>query len=123
MNKYAKVAIRAVELVSKGEIPENAWDLASKNDGKSCPKCAFLGLAEEGFINNIPKGKYHLRKGEKLNKGYAINAVNELSLNPALAQDKNALWKKCLMGESKKENGQIDVVLGLFFSHNLTINS
>ena len=57
-SKYAKVALQAASLASTGTSPVSAWKTAAaevfssspSGERKSCPKSAFLGLAEAGEI-------------------------------------------------------------------------
>jgi len=121
MGKYGQAAVEAAKLlVSKAIIePAVAWDIATNKifgkgtiaKEKGCPKGAFLGLCEYGFIKNVPKGKY---TNSEENKRYAIKAVRLLIKNPELINDEELLWKEVTGGEIKKQNNQMDVVISLF---------
>ena len=86
MSQYGEVACLAVEMVQEGKEvdPEKAWKKAAeeiipsaeKSRKKDCPRYAFLGLAEEGYIKGIPCGSYinsddEKNKKNKKNKKYA----------------------------------------------------
>jgi hypothetical protein len=120
MDKYRQVAIAAAQSVREGSVvdPGKAWLLAAKKvfhssaalQKKGCPKGGFLGLCMEGKIDGIPPGKYS--KPSK-NGEYAVAAVNILKTNRFLTSQPELLWKKAV-GNTKTENGQMDVVIGLW---------
>ncbi len=66
MNRYGDVAIEATNIAQTGVCPVEAWNTAAEKEfknnvasiKKSCPKNAFLGLAESGFVVGVPKGSY-----------------------------------------------------------------
>ncbi len=120
--KYGKAAICATELIRTGKCdnPREAWNIACKEQflphqetsiKKGCPKGAYLGLCEEGKIEDVPEGKY--TTSEK-NKRYALIALDILQSSPRLAKEK--LWGKVLeRAETEiRHNNQLDVVLALF---------
>ena len=81
MGVYGESAVRAVELIRTGECPDPpaAWDRAAgetccskSTAAKTGPKCAFLGLCEEGLVEGVPAGNYTT---SILNKQYALDAV------------------------------------------------
>ena len=121
MGKYGQAAVDAAKLLISRAVtePAIAWDIATiKIFGKGtpakekgCPKGAFLGLCEYGFIKNVPKGKY---TDSEDNKRYAVKAARLLIKNPQLIEDEEALWKEIIDGEIKKQNNQMDVVISLF---------
>src|SRR5712692_871893 len=122
MDKYGNLAVQATKLVRTGAhpTPPDAWDAAALTvfpDGpaaqeKSCPRCAYLGLCEEGLVAGVPPGEYI---NGKENKGYALRAVKLLQKEPGLAhRDPKALWALVMAGERKKHNSQMDVVLALW---------
>jgi hypothetical protein len=122
MSKYGQAAIRAVDLFNKKvvESPTKAWERAtgeffgegSWGQKKGCPKNAFLGLCEEGLVENIPPGVYNFRKTSK-NKDYAITAVNVVREQPELLDNIPELWKKVTNSSGISHNYQIDVVKAL----------
>ena len=116
-NKYGEVAIKVVK--AKGNPKDNwlkevqkAFFDSESSQKKSCPKSAFLGLCEEGFIKGISKGKY-TRSVD--NKTYAIKAIDILTSNPKTTYTPNELWEKVKTELSIEipHNSQMDVVLGL----------
>ena len=70
MSKYGTIAVCAAKKVREGNglCPISAWKTSAEEifpeqkekEGreKSCPRNAFLGLAEEGLIRSIPPGSY-----------------------------------------------------------------
>ena len=127
---YARTAVRAVERLWKKSLPAvtplAAWEeavagvtdsLHSQKEG--CPRAAFLGLCEEGYIKDVPAGRYVFRGGQA-NKGYAVEAVKLLKEQGELAGEKMKLWRQASGGKCKNHQSQMDVVLGLWncrFSH------
>jgi hypothetical protein len=124
MNKYGQAAIKAVKLIENNQAtsPLVAWINASTEifgkgseaQKKGCPRGAFIGLCEAGLVRGIPHGIYAERSNSQKNKGYAIRSVELLRVNPALADDKMALWKAVMNGEVKQHNSQMDVVVALW---------
>lgn len=118
MNKYAQVAIKAIELVNKKELDIiNAWKICAKevfgdtpSALKGCPRNAFLGLCEEGMILGIEKGNYTT---SLKNKTYALNAVEEIKMDESLVNNPRALWKK-VVSSNKAHNQQMNVVCELY---------
>lgn len=111
MGKYGDPAIKATRFLLTGQrkSPLEAWSSAVRRifsesiscQQKGCPKTAYLGLCEEGFIKGVPPGKY--TRSSK-NKCYAIDAVKLLKQEPALAGDQELLWSKVVR---VKERNQI----------------
>ena len=130
MGKYGQAAVEAAKLLISKVItePAVAWDIATNKifgkgtaaKEKGCPKGAFLGLCEYGFIKNVPKGKY---TNSEENKRYAVKAIRLLINNPQLLTDEEAVWKEVIGEQIKKQNNQIDLtpffspVLKLVLSH------
>ena len=119
MNKFGDAAIQAVGLYDGEEVdsPKKAWDMAVASLGlvdKSCPKCAFLGLCETGWVKGIPRSDDYTRS--ILNKGYAVKAVEKLKSKLSLASETPvSLWR--LIERTKAHNSQMDVVLALWKDH------
>ncbi|WP_444900511.1 DUF6979 family protein [Microbulbifer sp. VAAC004] len=116
MNNYSTIAVKAAELLMKGEesSPLQAWhnsaqvvfpDSVSAQE-KGCPKSAFLGVCEEGYVCGVPKGKY---TSSTLNKRYALRGLELLRDDPSLTEME--LWKHV---SNKKYNQQMHVVKSLF---------
>ena len=122
MSKYGEAAILAVQLLKEGAAPDprDAWAKATKNvfptstdlRNKGCPKGAFLGLCNQGLIEGVPPGKY---SNPTKNGKYAIDAIDVLRKNRFLSSQPGLLWKK-VAGNTKSENHQMDVVVGLWES-------
>ena len=116
---HGSVALRAVKRAQNGVDPVRAWKESAKevfpsqkeSRKKSCPRCVFLGLAEDGLIFGIPPGKYTT---STLNKKYAVEAVKLLRTSPGLAKDSLELWNQVTHPQSKARNQQMDVVLALW---------
>jgi len=119
MSKYSDLACDAANRIRSGAPVVEAWDSAAfhtfpsqpASRAKGCPKCAFLGLAEEGLIRGVPKGKYTRSHS---NKSYALKALSILQGSPELADDPNELWDQVMDGVRKKHNQQMNVVIGLW---------
>jgi hypothetical protein len=120
MGQYGKAAISATKSICNGMDPVKAWNLAirelttsTESTRKGCPKSAFLGLCEEGYVKGVKKGNY---SAGIINKGYALKAVEIIHNNPNRTYTKNELWAqvfKELHLSFITENGQLDVVLSL----------
>ena len=120
MAGYRDAAVLAVELISSGNCvePAAAWGQATSKvfpssaslRDKGCPKGAFLGLCNEGLVVGVEPGNY--AKSSK-NGEYAIDAVKVLRQNKFLASQPELLWKK-VAGNTKTQNQQMDVVIGLW---------
>lgn len=120
MEKYRQVAVLAAESIINGAEadPVEAWLKSAKKvfpsstalQKKGCPKGAFLGLCAKGMIDGVPPGKY---SNPSKNGEYAVTAVEILKGNRFLKSQPELLWKKAV-GNTKTENGQMDVVIGLW---------
>ena len=123
MSKFGNVAVKATEIYRTGKVksPTCAWketvkDVFSSSKSsqeKSCPRGAYLGLCEEGYVRGVPAGDYTRSKS---NKDHAISALNILRKSPHLASDTTKLWRKVLNGDSKTHNEQMHVVVALWQS-------
>ncbi|RLD02904.1 MAG: hypothetical protein DRI65_13990 [Chloroflexota bacterium] len=121
MNKYGQAAVQAARMLSIGSVsfPQDAWERATSeifgkgtpSQKKGCPKGAFLGLCEEGYVKGVPPGNY---TNSTKNKRYAIQAVNLLRKDPTLSNDPKSLWALVMQGEPKSHNSQMDVVVSLW---------
>jgi hypothetical protein len=120
MGKYGEAAVLATDLVTRGRCssPVEGWTLATRAvfqgkqaaQNKGCPRCAYLGLCEEGLVRGVPVGTYTKSRD---NKRYAVEAVRLLQRQPELSRDPRELWRS-VVGGDKKENSQMDVVLALW---------
>lgn len=117
-SNYGKIALNVVNCYQSGDLgltweqeaqivfPDS--ETAAK---KTCPKYAFLGLAEAGKIKGIPPGNY---TKSKLNKQYALLALHNLKQVPELRDNKSELWRRSCGSKFKTHNQQMDVVLALW---------
>ena len=119
MASYQEVAVIAANFLSGGNCsdPADAWAKAASKvfsasaslRDKGCPRAAFLGLCDEGYVDGLgPSG--HPRRSK--NGEYAVEAVQVLRRNKFLVSQPNLLWKK-VAGNAKTQNHQMDVVVGL----------
>jgi len=133
VGKYGEAAVKAVKLIASEVVddPRKAWENASSqvfgpatsSQEKPCPRCAFIGLCEEGKIRGVPPINYGK---SKKNKEYALIGLLILSKRPELASNPKILWdavmKECInnkmLEEPKHHNQQMDVVTSLW-NHNL----
>ncbi|MDM5279059.1 hypothetical protein QUF95_16795 [Paenibacillus silvae] len=125
-SKYVQAAINAVAYIHSKEIlnPVEAWYQAtgelfgegSWGQKKGCPRAAFLGLCEDGYVRGVKRGKYN-RKEYSLNKQYAVNTVNLFLENSSkVHEDSKMLWLKVTEGKKIKSNYQVDIVKGLWLN-------
>lgn len=116
--KYGQVAVIATEIQHRGKCnsPREAWngtaeivfpDSQSLRD-KGCPRCAYLGLCEDGLVRGVSHGNY---TNSEDNKRYAVDAVSELRKNPNLTE--RELWER-VAPKGKTPNHQMGVVLALW---------
>lgn len=116
---YGRVAILAAILCREGTPPDDAWRTAAaqvfpdapESRKKSCPRDAFLGLAEEGLIAGVSAGSY---TRSRKNKRYALDALAALEADRTLVTSRRRLWWKVMQDQDKQHNGQMDVVLALW---------
>ena len=132
MSKYGTIAVCAAKKVREGNglCPISAWKTSAEEifpeqkekEGreKSCPRNAFLGLAEEGLICSIPPGSY-TRSID--NKGYALEAVKLLQTSPDLSDHSTQLWECVMQGQIKQRNGQMDVAIALWKNGDIAFDS
>jgi hypothetical protein len=127
MGKYGDVAILAVTLVQSASLnARDAWDRSCQkifpvnrsSREKGCPKGAFLGLCEEGFIKGVKKGQY--TRSVK-NKAYAIRAVDILRKQPHIASSEMILWRYIIDDTDTAYNQQMDVVISLWQNQLLNV--
>lgn len=119
MSKYCTVALLAAEKTRNGQDPNSAWKKAAEeafpdqpaSQDKVCPRCAFLGLAEDGLIRGVPAGSY---TQSKKNKKYALDGVELLQESPELAENPNKMWDIIMQGRKKKHNEQMFIVSALW---------
>lgn len=118
--KYAQVALKAALMAAEGTHPLKAWQVAAADvfsgcpaaEKKSCPKSAFLGLAEAGLIKGVVSGQY--TKSIE-NKRYAESAVLLLQEKETWSEKPEDLWSHVAeTAGKKKHNGQMHVVLALW---------
>ena len=120
MGNYGNAAVRAAKSLASGRqmSPREAWDDAvmieyptqSESRKKGCPRGAFIGLCEAGFVSGVTR-----TGSDKLSKNgeYAVAAVKAVRRNPALARSRSDLWRLACLDQPKAQNGQMDVVLAL----------
>jgi len=121
---YNLSALDVVKLFNVNKIsPQHAWERAVKiqfpdsrsSREKGCPKNIFLAICEEGKIKNIPPGKYTI---SKLNKQYALKAIEILGIYHGKEITPSDLWHKVLealnANNNKSHNSQMKIVLALW---------
>ena len=92
----------------------NSLKINNTND-KDCPRVAFLGLCEDGFVAGVPKGNYIQKSGVSRIKPKAIRIRNIImnSKPPFIpTQPKTSIWTQA--GGTGQDQGVIDVVYTLF---------
>ena len=119
-NMYGRAAVRAAEMLQEGtpSDPEAAWKRAialetdsSESRQKPCPRGAFLGLCAAGVIPGCSTLSSFLRN---TNGDYAVRVLRAIQADESLLSDRGRLWKAAIRRGSKRENGQIDVVVSLW---------
>lgn len=119
-NKYGMIALRATQLACRDRIgPVEAWRIAAveiypespDSQRKPCPKSAYLGLAEEGLLEGVPRGSYTTSVD---NKRYALEGLRLLQEDEMLAGDPKELWRRIMKGDTKRYNQQMHVVAALW---------
>jgi hypothetical protein len=119
MSDYGEIAKLASSMARKGISPIKAWESSAQKTfptqkssrEKGCPKCTFLGLAEEGLIKGVPAGSY---TSSKNNKHYALAAIDLLRANPSLSGNTAHMWRMVMQGTEKQHNQQMNVVSSLW---------
>jgi hypothetical protein len=118
MGDYGKVALRATGFRQCKIDPVGAWNKAAQeifdrpsSQKKGCPRGAFLGLCQEGYVKGVNPGVY---TRSRKNKDYAIAAAELLNKEPTLVDEKTDLWKRATKGAGIKHNSQMDVVISLW---------
>ncbi|MGL5468823.1 MAG: DUF6979 family protein [Shewanella sp.] len=121
MNKtvYGLAAVEAAGLVSFGTKPREAWNMAVKDlsasaRAKGCPRSAFIGLCDMGYVR---KSKPIVFDVDELGKNarYAIEAVRILK-NSSFNYKADKLWHTVIQesdNPEKQHNGQMHVVMAL----------
>ena len=119
MKIYGDIAVKAAESYSKYEDMEQAWTEISASfpikesiRKKGCPKNAFLGLCRAGLVKGINPEKVktkHSKNGE-----HAVAAVSLLKNDPEWANQKKSVFWREIVGNEKKYNSQLHVVLALW---------
>ncbi len=114
MTKYAKAAITTAKRCQGSAKPniKAEWlkviqELKAYDEG--CPRCAFIGLCEEGMVVGIPRDNYGLQAGNK-NKHYAVAAAR-LILDGHYP-DQKAIWHK-VTDKRIQPHEQVGIVIAL----------
>ena len=117
MNNYAHIALLSIEKITCSSLePLLAWKLSAAevfpinkdSRDKSCPKCAFLGLCEDGLVKGVNVGNYTTSVD---NKNYALKGLELLKNDSKLSTSE--LWK-IVNPSGKASNNQMDIVKVLF---------
>ncbi|MBK5071772.1 hypothetical protein I2492_01910 [Budviciaceae bacterium CWB-B4] len=119
MGIYGNTAVEVVKNYSDGQDLHIEWSnqvskfTSSKSSiEKSCPKCTFLGLCEEGLVVGIPKRKY-LDLGNK-NKNHAIMLYRIFKKKSELSSCELHKLYVIERGASLTNNGQADILVSLY---------
>ena len=121
MDGFGKVACLAAKMSREGTNPRDAWERSAKEIFpkrsmriKNCPRCAFLGIAEDGLIVGVSSGNY---TSSQDSKRYAIAGVDLLRKEPDLCDNVNEMWRRVMYNEQdrdKTHNEQMNVVAALW---------
>ncbi|WP_425465755.1 DUF6979 family protein [Oleiharenicola lentus] len=119
MNAYGEVAVESVRLCTKrGLDPRNAWHAAAKlrfpdspsSQTKGCPRGAFVGLCAAGLVRDVAPETEAGQLGK--NARYACAAIKILIAAKPTIRSATELWRE--VGQGKRHNHQMDVVLALW---------
>ncbi|MBB3321085.1 MULTISPECIES: DUF6979 family protein [unclassified Atlantibacter] len=114
---YGIITLNAVKLIRQQFSPTEAWQHAVAGKEKGCPKSAFLGLCQFGWVKDIQPGDYLSSRALKgPNKDYAIRAAQLLLNNPEADYTPHQLWTLSISGLTNppaNHNQQMNVVLAL----------
>ena len=120
---HGQVAVDAVREFQNQQHQNllQAWDQALKLNNvpynKVCPRVAFLGLCESGYVVGVPQGNYIQKSTPSKIKQKAVRIKNIIMNTnpPALpTQSKTTVWTQ--VGGTGQHEGVIDVVYALFNS-------
>ncbi|HDR2788423.1 MULTISPECIES: DUF6979 family protein [Enterobacter] len=116
-SSYGVITLNAVELIRQRFTPVEAWSQAVAGKEKACPKSAFLGLCQFGWVKDVPAGEYlSTRALAGPNKDYTIRAAQLLLAEPDADYTPQALWTLSIADCSQlpaNHNQQMNVVLAL----------
>lgn len=114
---YGLITLNAVELIKQQLSPAEAWSRAVTGKEKGCPKSAFLGLCQFGWVKDVRPGDYlSARALNGPNKDYAIRAAQLVLANPKTDYTPHHLWTLStvdLIQSAANHNQQMNVVLAL----------
>ncbi|MCR1319075.1 hypothetical protein NR352_19200 [Enterobacter soli] len=116
-SSYAVMTLNAVKLIRQRFAPVEAWSRAVAGKEKGCPKSAFLGLCQFGWVKDVPAGEYlSTRALAGPNKDYSIRAAQLLLAELDADYTPQALWAlsiaDCIQPPAN-HNQQMNVVLAL----------
>lgn len=116
-SSYGMITLTAVELIRQQLSPKEAWAQAVAGKEKGCPKSAFLGLCQFGWVRDISRGEYlSSRALNGPNKDYAIRAAQIVLTDSGAAYTPRHLWELSiahLRQSPANHNQQMNVVLAL----------
>ncbi|CRY31655.1 DUF6979 family protein [Yersinia enterocolitica] len=124
MGIYGDTAIEVVKHYIRGQDLEESWlrqitffTTSEVSREKGCPRSAFLGLCEDGWVKGIKRGNYILRRRKyPNNKDYAVEGAKIVLANPSKEYLASQLWaevKRALLGGAENHNQQMTVVIAL----------
>ncbi|MGH1473817.1 DUF6979 family protein [Yersinia proxima] len=121
MGIYGDTAVEVVKHYIRGQDLEESWlrqitffTTSEVSREKGCPRSAFLGLCENGWVKGIPPGGY-LNKNSP-NKDYAIEGAKIILANPSKQYSVSQLWveaKRVFPDGAENHNQQMTVVIAL----------
>lgn len=114
---YGVITLNAVELIRQQLSPTEAWSRAVAGKEKGCPKSAFLGLCQFGWVKGVQPGEYlSARALNGPNKDYAIRAAQLVLADSETDYTPRQLWTLStvdLIHAAANHNQQMNVVLAL----------
>ncbi|MDN0094061.1 DUF6979 family protein [Yersinia rohdei] len=124
MGIYGDTAVEVVKRYIHGQDLKESWlqqitffSTRKSSHEKGCPRSAFLGLCEGGWVKGIKRGNYILRRKKyPNNKDYAIEGAKIILTNPSKQYSASKLWvevKRALPDGAENHNEQMTVVIAL----------
>ncbi|WP_151994730.1 DUF6979 family protein [Buttiauxella massiliensis] len=116
-SSYGIITLHAVELIRQQLSPIEAWHRAVAGKEKGCPKSAFLGLCQFGWVKDVPRGEYlSSRALNGPNKDYTIRAAQLLLADSEAVYTPRQLWTLSIADLNQppaNHNQQMNVALAL----------
>ncbi|PYE55303.1 DUF6979 family protein [Deinococcus yavapaiensis] len=121
MTVFEEITTKAVQYLQQGWEPAQAWSKAADDvecapsvRSKGCPRSAFVGLAQAGYIRGYQPQRVAASLSQ--NASYCVTGARILADKPALGNNRFQLWNAIREQEGvdrQSQNGVVDVLLAL----------